>query len=105
MADTTEPANDNAVLCAPCAPCADSGSIDGRLCGACYGNGHTTAPRERRDAARDIAALTRSGHVEAVGIEAAWSATMGAAHTLAAARGAGLSITRIVFDVRPQNDR
>lgn len=47
----------------------------------------------------------KGAHVEAVGIEAAWSATMGAAHTLAAARGAGLSITRIVFDVRPQNDR
>lgn len=47
----------------------------------------------------------KGAHVEALGLEAAWSATMGAAHTLAAARGAGLSITRIVFDVRPQNDR
>lgn len=67
----------------------------------------TTSPLDRNAAmVRETAAQRAKGaHVEALGLEAAWSATMGAAHTLAAARGAGLSITRIVFDVRPQNDR
>ena len=36
--------------------------------------------------------------VEVLGLEAAWSATKGTAHTLAAARGRGLSITRITFE-------
>lgn len=48
---------------------------------------------------RETAAQRANGaHVEAVGVEAAWSATMGTAHTLAAARGRGLSITRITFE-------
>lgn len=57
-------ANDNAT---GCAACAGEGNVNGALCGACYGNGHTELARERRDAARDIAALVRSGHVEAGG--------------------------------------
>ncbi len=36
--------------------------------------------------------------VEAFGLEARWSDTQGTAHTLAAARGAGLEITRITFE-------
>jgi len=40
----------------------------------------------------------KGAHVEVVGLEAAWSATRGTAHTLTAARGAGLSITRITFE-------
>lgn len=64
-------ANDNATLCAACA---GEGNVNGALCGACYGNGHTERARERRDAATDIAALLRSGHVEASAIREAFAA-------------------------------
>lgn len=57
-------ANDNAT---GCAVCTGAGNVNGALCGACYGNGHTERARERRNAARDIGALARSGHVEAGG--------------------------------------
>ncbi len=58
------------------------------------------SPLDRNAAmVREVAVQYAKGaFVRVLGLEAAWSATKGTAHTITAARRAGLSVTRITFE-------